>query len=132
MEKNRLVMELFFERPTFKEVSKIAKSMADAGVRTILMPPEDRGINTHLVVEAADLPKAKEILKKLGTPAMEKEVLLITLENVPGTMAAATRKISENGINLTYAFSVAMTPELSYVLFGCEDNKAALKAISKH
>jgi len=130
MDKNRLVTELFFERPTFTEVSKIAKALEKGGVKVILMPPEDRGINAHLVVENEGLPKARDIIKKMGLPLMEKEVVLITLENVPGTMAAATRKISENGVNLTYAFSVAMTPVLSYVLFGAEDNKAALKALS--
>lgn len=131
MEKNRLVKELFFEKPTFREVSRISKALEEHGVRAILMPPEDRGINAHLVVETADLPKAREIVRKMGLPVMEKEVLLITLDNVPGTLAAATRKISENGINLTYAFSVTMTPALSYVLFGSADNRAALKALSK-
>jgi len=131
MEKNRLVTELFFERPTFKEVSKIAAALETAGLKVILMPPEDRGINAHLVVENADLPTAREIIKKMGLPVIEKEVLLITLENVPGTLATATRRISETGINLIYAFSVTMTPSLSYVLFGSEDNKAALKALSR-
>ena len=131
MDKNRLVTELFFERPTFVEVSKIAKALEKGGVKVILMPPEDRGINAHLVVENEDIQKARDIIKKMGLPFIEKDVLIITLENVPGTLASATRKISETGVNLTYAFSVTMSPVLSYVLFGTEDNKAALRALSK-
>jgi len=131
MDEDRLVIELFFEKPSFVEVSKVAKAFEEAGIKNILMPPEDRGINTHLIIESADLPKAKEKLSGMGVVAQAKEVIIIKLENRPGTMADAAKKISENGINLTYAFSVAMTPTLSYVLLGADDNKAALAALKK-
>ncbi|VVC04844.1 Uncharacterised protein [Candidatus Bilamarchaeum dharawalense] len=129
MDANRLVVELFLEKPNFKEVSTVAKALEAEGVKTILMPPEDREINTHLVIEKLDVPKARKKLKELGLKAVEKEVVLITLANKPGTMAEAAGRISSNGINLVYAFSVAMTPTLSYVLFGTADNEAALKAL---
>jgi hypothetical protein len=129
MEEDRIVAELFLEKPNFKEVSRVAKALDGIGVKSIVMPPEDRSINTHLVVEVADLPKVKPVLKKLGVSAMEKEVIIIRLENRPGTMAEAAKKISDRGVNLVYAFSVTMTPTLSYVLLGTADNKAALKAL---
>ena len=131
MDEDRLVIELFFEKPSFAEVSKVAKAFTEAGIKNILMPPEDRSINTHLVIEKADVPKAKDKLKAMGVETQEKEVIIIKLENRPGTMADAAKKISENGINLTYAFSVSMTPTLSYVLLGADDNKAALAALKK-
>lgn len=131
MEEDRLVVELFFEKPSFTEVSKVSKAFDEAGIKNILMPPEDRGINTHLIIESADLEKARAKLKEMGVDAQDKEVIIIKLENRPGTMADAAKKISENGINMTYAFSVAMTPTLSYVLIGSEDNKAALAALKK-
>ncbi|MCI0503753.1 ACT domain-containing protein [Candidatus Micrarchaeota archaeon] len=131
MEEDRIVTELFLERPSFKEVAKVAKALEVAGVKSIVMPPEDRSINTHLIVENADLPKIRPVLKKLGVNAMEKEVIIIRLENRPGTMADAAKKISDRGINLVYAFSVTMTPTLSYVLLGASDNKQALKALSE-
>jgi hypothetical protein len=129
MDEDRIVTELFFEKPTFKEVSMFAKSLESAGVKPLLMPPEDRGINTHLVVENKDLPKVRQKVKEAGIVAVEKEVIIIKLDNRPGTMADAAKKIAENGINLTYAFSVAMTPTLSYVLLGASDNEKALKAL---
>ena len=131
MDENRLVVELFFEKPSFVEVSKVAKVFEEAGIKNILMPPEDRGINTHLVIEAADLERAKGKLADIGVEAHGKEVIIIKLENTPGTMADAAQKISEKGINLTYAFSVSMTPTLSYVLLGSGDNKAALEALKE-
>ncbi len=131
MDEDRIVTELFLERPSFKEVSKVAKALEGIGVKSIVMPPEDRSINTHLIVENADLQKIRPVLKKLGVNAMEKEVIIIKLENRPGTMADAAKKISDRGINLVYAFSVTMTPTLSYVLLGASDNKAALKALAE-
>jgi hypothetical protein len=129
MGENRIVTELFLEKPNFKEVSKVAKTLEGKGVKCIVMPPDDREINTHLVVENKDLPKVRSALKQLGAEAVEKEVILIRLDNTPGTMAAAAKKISDKGINLVYAFSVAMTPSMSYVLLGTADNAGALKAL---
>jgi len=131
MTENRIVTELFFEKPTFEEVSKVAHSLEEAGLKILLLPPDDREINTHLVVETADLGKVHEVLRRMGVNAKEKEVVLIELENRPGTLAEATKKISDKGINLKYAFSVTMGPNKSYVLFGSEDNKAALKALEE-
>lgn len=129
MEEDRIVTELFLERPAFKEVMKLAKSLEAQGVKSLVMPPEDRGINTHLIVEKKDLDKVRSTLKELGVAAAEKDVIIIRLDNRPGTMADAAKKISDKGINLTYAFSVAMTPTMSYVLLGASDNIAALKAL---
>lgn len=130
MERNRIVVELFLERPNFKEALRVSKALESDGVKVILMPPEDREITTHLVIEKPDLQKTRNVLKKLGLHVVEKEVIIIALENKPGTMADAASKISSKGINLVYAFSVAMTPTLSYVLLGTADNEAALKALS--
>jgi len=129
MEEDRIVTELFLERQAFKEVMKVASVLQAAGVKHIVMPPEDRGINTHLIVENSELDKVRKALKKMGVSAIEKEVIIIRLDNRPGTMADAAKKISDHGVNLVYAFSVAMTPTMSYVLLGAADNKAALKAL---
>ncbi len=126
---DRLVTEIFFERPNFTEVSKMAKALEEVGVKSILLPPDDRSINTHLVIENEDLEKARAKLNSLGVKYNEKEVMLLWLENRPGTMAETAMKISQKGINLTYAFSVTMDATHSYVLLGSEDNKAALEAL---
>lgn len=131
MEKNRLITEFFFEKQSFEEVSKVAKSLEETGVKTMLLPPDDRNINTHLIVEMEDKEKAKSRLVELGIPAKEKEVMLITLENKPGTMAETVMRVSQEGINLTYAFSVAVSPTTSYFLLASEDNEKALAVLNK-
>ncbi len=129
MTENRIVTELFLEKSDFKDVSEVAGLLGKRGVRALMMPPEDRGISAHLVVESEDLPRAREALRKLGIAATEKEVVLARLENRPGTMAEATGKIAAAGVNLFYAFSLTMH-EKSYVLFGASDNKKALDALA--
>ena len=129
MGEERIVTELFLEKPSFKDVSKVAHVLEEIGVKSILMPPEDREINTHLVVENSDLDNVRKKLKSMNIKAIEKEVIIIRLENKPGTMADAAKKISDKGVNLLYAFSVAMTPTMSYVLLGTSDNKTALNAL---
>ena len=73
---------------------------------------------------------SKGIGRSIAVAFSEKEVLLVRLENKPGTMADVTIKISNKGINLTYAFAVAVDAEHSILLIGSEDNEAALKVIS--
>ena len=129
MGEERIVTELFLEKPNFRDVSKVAHVLGEIGVKSILMPPDDREINTHLVVENSDLDNVRKKLKSMKLKAIEKEVIIIRLENKPGTMADAAKKISDKGVNLLYAFSVAMTPTMSYVLLGTSDNKTALNAL---
>jgi hypothetical protein len=129
MEPNRIVVEIFLEKSSFKEVEKVAKALEEIGIKPILMPPEDRGINTHMVIEKSDLAKAKDKFKQLKVKAVDKEIIIITMVNTPGMMAEAAGKISARGINMNYAFSVPMTANLSYVLLGTENNDAALKAL---
>ena len=126
---DRIVTEIFLEKPNFKEVSRVAKELNGHGINTILLPPEDRNINTHLVIEQQDLDEVRKLLNDLGVVYVEKEVMLIKLENKPGTMAAAATRIAEKGINLTYAFSVTMNDVYSLILLGSDDNEAALKAL---
>lgn len=127
MGENRLVVELFFEKPSFEEVSKTAVALEEAGIKTILLPPEDRNINTHLVIEKSDLEKARVKLVEMGVKMKEKEVALVRMDNKPGAMADIVRKISDTGINLTYAFSVTMNTEMSYLLLAGVDNKAIVE-----
>jgi len=128
MEKNRIVTELFLEKPSYKVMSDLAKSFEKAGIRAIVLPPEERGINTHIVIENPDLPKVRARVRELGIRAIEKEVLLVVIENKPGTFAYVSSKIAEKGINISYVFLVAFSPELTYALVSTTDNKTALKA----
>ncbi|MDD5340175.1 MAG: hypothetical protein PHV13_02910 [Candidatus ainarchaeum sp.] len=128
MNDTRIVTELFLEKSDFRGVSKVAGLLEKGGIKIMIMPPEDRGIGAHLVVENEDVPRAREALRKLGLRVNEKEVVLAKLENRPGTMAEATGKLAAAGINLFYAFSLTMY-EKSYVLFGSSDNQKALAAL---
>jgi hypothetical protein len=131
MGENRLVVELFFEKPNFAEVKRIADALEEAGVKTLVMPPEDRDINTHLIIETSDVEKTKVKLVEMGVTYKDKERVLIRLINKPGTMAETVAKISSKGINLTYAFSVTMGPEQSYLLLGSADNNAVLDIVKE-
>jgi len=132
MEKNRIVTEFFLERPNFDEVSRVAKLLEAEGLKPTVAPPDRRKINAHLIVEQNELEKARKVLEANSVSCIEKEVILIVLDNRPGTLAQVTTKVSSKGINLIYAFAVAMTPQTSYLLLGTEDNEAALKALGEN
>ena len=130
MDESRIVTVLFLEKPNFEEMTKAARSLEAAGIKPMLLPPEKRGLPTHLVVEKEDATKAVDVLSRLGMPLKPKELILIPLQNAPGTMAEATKKISDTGINLTYAFCVAVSDKRSYMLLDTADNRNAVELLN--
>ncbi|MBU0591433.1 hypothetical protein KKF81_01245 [Candidatus Micrarchaeota archaeon] len=130
MEKTRIVTEIFLEKPNFEDVSRVASSLEQSGIKVIKLPMEDLGINTHLVIEKSDVGKANVILNKIGVSARELDVVIANLKNVPGTMADTAKKVSDKGVNLRYAFSVSVTSDLSYVLLSSDNNNAIIEALS--
>jgi hypothetical protein len=129
MSENRIVTELLLEKSYLKAVSDAAGMLEKNGISAMVASSDDPRSNSHLVVENKDLPKAREALRNAGLTADEKEVVLARVENRPGTLAEAMRKVAAAGINLTYAFSLYIR-EQPYVLFCSSDNKKALDALS--
>lgn len=130
MDESRIVTVLFLEKHNFEEMTKAARSLDGAGIKSILLPPEKKGVPTHLVVEQEDSARALAALNKAGLTVKPKELVLIPLQNTPGTMAEATKKISDTGINLTYAFCVAISDKRSYMLLDTADNKNAVELLN--
>jgi len=131
MDESRIVAELFLEKPRYEEIAKASKSLESAGIKSMMLPPENRGVPTHIVVELSDAKRAEDVLSRLGIPAKTKEVLLIPLENKPGTMADMTKKVSSTSVNLTYAFCIAVSSKRSYMLLDSADNAAILEILKK-
>lgn len=126
---NCLATELFMENSVFSEVSRVAGILRQNGIRTFMLPPDERGINVHLVVETPDVPKSREILRKHGISAMEREIVVVRMADIPGTMAHTTKKLAAAGVNINYAFSAATTHGVCYALFSTSDNRKALAAV---
>lgn len=126
---NCIATELFVKNPVFDEVSRIARLLEGQGIRTLVLSFRNTDADAHLVVDNADLHKARDILRRQGIPASEKEIVLVKMADIPGSMAQTTGKLAAAGVNISYAFSAPTTPGVCYALFGTSDNRKALDSV---
>ncbi len=129
MQKPRLAYEITLEKPTFDYIQRASEILERYNIYSLTLPFEDRNINTHLVVESKDLERSIDLLRANGFDPMEKQVLVMEIENRTSKLAEIVRKISNQKINLLYAFSVSINPSTSYLLLGTSDNKKAIDLV---
>ncbi|MGV8084898.1 MAG: hypothetical protein ACP5N9_01455 [Candidatus Bilamarchaeum sp.] len=129
MQKPRLAYEIVLEKPSFDYIMRASKLLEDNAIISLTLPFEDRNINTHLVVETKDLERSLDILRRYGFDPAEKQVLVLEIENQTSKIAEVARKMSNEKINLLYAFAVSVSSATSYLLLGTSDNKRAIDII---
>src|SRR5262245_36738627 len=126
--KNRIVTEVFIENSSFSQISKIAKLLEKQNIKTLLISSHGKD-GIHLIIQNQDIEKVRKKLKSMDLDFIEKQVVLLKLKNQPGSMARVAKKIAAKGVNLLYAFSVALTPDIAYVLLETSDNHATLELL---
>ena len=72
-----------------------------------LVDSQEHGVLRFVAESAGD---AREVLKKLGLPTTETEVLVLDLSNRPGALADVAGKLGENHININYAYCTSGAP----------------------
>ena len=74
--------------------------------------------------------KAKSVLKAKKYDVREEEVVLVSLDNKPGTLKTITEKIAQAGIDLTLLYGSADEKgKSSKIVVVSENNKAALAVL---
>ena len=54
-----------------------------------------------------DIAKTKSVLTSLGTPFQETEVLIVEMDNRPGSLAKVCERLAEEHVNIDYAYCSA-------------------------
>ncbi len=74
--------------------------------------------------------QAKSLLEDKGYSVRDEEIILLTLNNQPGTMQKVTDKIAQQGLDLNLFYgSVDKEGEISRMVLIAEDNDAVMMAI---
>jgi len=106
----------------------VALSQALVNVIGILVSDDlDWGV-VRLVVD--DPARAKQVLNDSGYVYGESEVVVVSLNNHPGTLATMTEKLSKAKIAIEYAYA-AGEGEKALVIISTDNNKKADKILSE-
>ncbi len=104
------------------EMAKVA-----VNITAIMAAPQQEG-GVRLV--AQPLATAKRVLDAMQLPYTEEEVLAIRVNDKPGALGKATRKLAEKGINIVYAYgSIVKGEERALIVLGVSDVARAAEVL---
>ena len=126
---NKIMVQLSFAGSPYHRVAEIYRLLDTIGLDVTILPNTDRGKMAVLVIPKNDLIKARGAFGRLNIHAKEKEVLVLHVGNKIGTIADISRKISDSGVSISYAFLGRLSISEAFLILGCSDNMLALRAL---
>ena len=110
-------------------VYKICKTLGDAGVNIYSLSLADTSQFGILRLIVKDTDEASKILVKAGFIVnIATDVLAIKIENKPGLLAQVSEVLSENNVNLEYAYAFA---NRNIFIYRVSDNEVACNELIK-
>jgi len=111
-------------------LAEITKVIASSGINLIAVNAYAVDNKGFIVFVSEDNKEAKKLLQEKGHDIREEDVILLSLDNKPGTLQSVTEKISEVGIDVTLLYgSVDKKAKTTRLVLISEDNAAVLMAL---
>lgn len=114
-------------------LARICKTLADAGINIAtlsLADTADFGI-VRMIVD--DHVRGCKILRDAGFAVSETDVVMVTVPDSPGGMAALTEKLDRAGADIEYSYAYALGQgEKAILVFRFKDNEKAIAALKRN
>jgi len=110
------------------ELARVTEAIAQKGINIEGFAGATAGGAGAVVIVTNDEAGTRRALSDAGTSAREIELVMASLDHVPGSLAAATRKLADAGINIEAAMPTGMTGDKVTVSFAT-DNPAKAREI---
>jgi len=112
-------------------LAEASKIVSDAGINLTAVCGYVIDNKGFILFVTEDNAKAKGILKAKKYEIREEEVVVVSLDNKPGTLKALTAKIAAVGVDITLLYGSADEKgKTSKIIIVTENNKIALTAIT--
>ncbi len=111
-------------------LAEASRLMSDSGINLIAVCGYVIDSKGFILFVTEDNDKAKSALKAKRYDVRDEEVILVSLDNKPGTLKAITEKIAKVGVDITLLYgSVESKGKSSTIVIVTENNKVALAAL---
>jgi len=111
------------------ELARLGEAAGDAGVSIrglAAFTGEGKGV-AHILVEDSDVARCRTALTRAGMGiADEREVLVVDVEDRPGTLGELTRRLAEANVNIDLAYTTFGGVR---IVIATEDMGSALAAL---
>ncbi len=103
------------------EIARVAEAIAQSGVNITNAACVTWGSSGAMAVLTNDDAGARKALAGLGNEFREVELVPCSLDDRPGTLAEASRKLADAGINVELVLPIGMSGGKVSVAFGTDD-----------
>lgn len=108
------------------ELANFCEALAEADVNIVALATAEAGEYGAVRLLVDDVERAREVFRDQGVAHTSIEVLVCTLGDRPGALAAIARKLSDHKINIEYFYASAAPSAGSVVgVFKVSDAQAA-------
>jgi hypothetical protein len=110
------------------ELARVADAIAQKGINIEAFAGATAGGSGAVVLVTNDEAGTRSAIADAGCSSREVELVMASLDHVPGSLAAATRKLADAGINIEAAMPTGMGGDKVTVSFAT-DNPAKAREI---
>ncbi|MDP8266834.1 MAG: hypothetical protein P9M07_07835 [Candidatus Aceula meridiana] len=111
-------------------LAQITNTISSSGINLVAVCAYAVDNNGMIMFVTEDNKKAKKLLESKNYNVNEEEIVLLTLDNKPGTLQAITQRIADSGIDLTLVYgSVEPKGKKSQIVLISENNAAVLAVV---
>ena len=129
----KLGKEIFFAVPNkVGQLSAVSEAVANAGINIEgIVGYAKEGLQEADIMLITNNNEATiNTLKNIGYSAIkEKDILILEIENKPGTLKAISSKLSENGIDIKYIYGTTAAEGFSKIILSTGDNQKTLQIL---
>lgn len=107
----------------------VARALGEANTNLTALTLADTPRYGILRVLVPDLAGARRALMKTDMPARVDEVVLVSMEDRPGSLARLLAPLEEAKVRLEYMYTAMAAPGQAVLVLRCNDNQRALQVM---
>lgn len=110
-------------------LARTCQALAKDGINILALSISDTVDHAVVRLLVTDVPKAATILQRLHHTVHERDVLLLEVPNVPGSLAGLAEKLAGAGINIEYAYCTSASQAVGNLVLRTNDLEATIDAL---
>jgi hypothetical protein len=112
-------------------LARVCQALADAKINILAFSMSDTVDHTVLRMVVSDPRRALALFEERGALVVENEVLLLSGDNKPGSLARIASQLADGGVNIEYAYS-ATSPQSRHglLVMRVSNYKKAMKLVN--
>jgi hypothetical protein len=113
-------------------LARVCEVLAESKINIIAFSTNDTVDHTVVRMVVSDYRKAIDVFEERGALVVESEVLMVTGDNRPGSLAAIAQKLANAKINIDYAYcATGPTQKTGVLILRASNCKKAMKILNQ-